>query len=315
MASRRFQASSVNGGVAGPLSLSVVAGDEKGEREENDALASEIFEEKVTELPGNQVKQLETSSYVAEIVNTPLVTGKPTDESGIFFQALSVMVIADEHSNTPESFKAARKIEPEDKETIENDEKAIEIVTGSQDAAVEDIKETRTEHATIVADFEKQELKETPREFAKEETEGKSVDAQEVTEQFGIGSKNIEEQKSDESVENIGKHEETKEIKPDVETETGEKIRLLKAITTDAAIPTQTKSQEETTEHEEADTQKSGNPLIKEVCEDHVHEVVKSKEIIEEEADVDVSTQPTLVKESIESEEPDNEKATGEGSM
>ncbi|XP_076929587.1 uncharacterized protein LOC143594058, partial [Bidens hawaiensis] len=282
----------------------------KGEREEN-ALASEMFEEKVTELPGTQVKQLDTSSYVAEIVNTSLVTGKPTDESGIFFQALSVtMVIADEHSNAPESCNAAKQTEPEDKETIKTEEKAIESVTGSQDAEVEDIKETTTEHATIVADVKEQDLNATTREFVKEETEGKSVDAQEVTEQCEIGSKNIEEQKSEESVEKIEKDEEIKEIKADIETEKREQNGLLQAITSDAAISTQTKSQAETTEHEEEDTQKSDNPLIKEVCEENVHEVVKSKESIEEEADVDVSTQPTLVKESIKTEEPDDEKAT-----
>ncbi|XP_076949634.1 uncharacterized protein LOC143622331 [Bidens hawaiensis] len=280
----------------------------KGEREEN---TSEIFEEKVTELPVNQVKQLETSSYVAEIVNTPLVTGKPMDESGIFFQALSVtMVIADEHSNAPESCNAAKQTEPEDKETIKTEEKASESVTGSQDAALEDIKETTIEHATIVADVKEQDLNATTREFVKDETEGKSVDAQEVTEQCETGSKNIEEQKSDESVEKIEKDEETKEIKADVETEKAEKNGLLQAITTNAAISTQTKSQVETTEHEEADTQKSDNPLIKEASEENVHEVVKSKESIEEEADVDVSTQPTLVKESIKIEEPDDEKAT-----
>ncbi|KAM0023521.1 hypothetical protein Hdeb2414_s0023g00640341 [Helianthus debilis subsp. tardiflorus] len=190
---------------------------QKGEREEN-ALTSESFEEKVTELPRNQVKQLETSNLVATTVYTPLETGtsKPTDESGIFYQALSVtMVIADEHINTPESCKATKPTESEE-ETMKIGEKAIESevcgnsvpeksetdsveqgkkeafnvseknqgdgygVTSSQDAACEDIKETTEEHAPVVADFKEQDLNETPREFVKEETDDKSVDAQEV---------------------------------------------------------------------------------------------------------------------------------------
>lgn len=55
-------------------------------------MSSEILEEKVTELPVNKVKQLEsgpnqpfeTSSQVAETVYTQLETGKPTNESGTF---------------------------------------------------------------------------------------------------------------------------------------------------------------------------------------------------------------------------------------
>ncbi|KAJ0527770.1 hypothetical protein HanHA300_Chr09g0337641 [Helianthus annuus] len=227
---------------------------QKGEREEN-ALTSESFEEKVTELPGNQVKQLETSSLVATTVYTPLETGtsKPTDESGIFYQALSVtMVIADEHSNTPESYKAAKPTEPEE-ETIKIGEKAIESevcgnsvpeksetdsveqgkkeafnvleknqgdgygVTSSQDAACEDIKETTEEHALVVADFKEQDLNETPREFVKEETDDKSVDAQEASELSEIGSRDTEEQKYEESVKKIEQGVEIEETKPDVE--------------------------------------------------------------------------------------------------
>ncbi|XP_035837115.1 uncharacterized protein LOC110892603 [Helianthus annuus] len=215
---------------------------QKGEREEN-ALTSESFEEKVTELPGNQVKQLETSSLVATTVYTPLETGtsKPTDESGRL-----------QNSNTPESYKAAKPTEPEE-ETIKIGEKAIESgvcgnsvpeksetdsveqgkkeafnvleknqgdgygVTSSQDAACEDIKETTEEHAPVVADFKEQDLNETPREFVKEETGDKSVDAQEASELSEIGSRDTEEQKYEESVKKIKQDVEIKETKPDVE--------------------------------------------------------------------------------------------------
>ncbi|KAK9067321.1 hypothetical protein SSX86_014647 [Deinandra increscens subsp. villosa] len=106
---------------------------ETSEREES-ALISENYEEKVTELPSNKAKQLETSSLVAETVNTPLETGKSTEESGIFSQALSVpMVIADEHSNMPESCKAAKQTESEE-EAVENEEKAIESEVCKEDA-------------------------------------------------------------------------------------------------------------------------------------------------------------------------------------
>ncbi|KAJ0753319.1 hypothetical protein HanPI659440_Chr09g0334331 [Helianthus annuus] len=336
----------------------------KGEREEN-ALTSESFEE-VMELPGNQVKQLETSSLVATTVYTPLETGtgKPTDESGIFFQALSVtMVIADEHSNTPESYKAAKPTEPEE-ETIKIGEKAIESevcgnnvpeksetdsveqgkkeafnvseknqgdgygVTSSQDAACEDIKETTEEHAAVVADFKEQDLNETPREFVKEETDDKSVDAQEASELSEIGSKDTEEQKYEESVKKIEQDEEIEETKPDVEIAKEEQNGLLQAITPDACASTQTIPQVETTEHEEKE--QVVNVLEKDQDEDDVtraqevtvegglqekthynddneREVVEAKESVEEDAaDVCVST---LVKESTKSEEPDDEKA------
>lgn len=52
-------------------------------------------------------------------------------------------------------------------------------VTGSQNVACEDIKETTEQHATTVADFKEQDLSVT-RDFVKEETEDKSVDEQEV---------------------------------------------------------------------------------------------------------------------------------------
>ncbi|MFS7970493.1 hypothetical protein Hanom_Chr09g00821651 [Helianthus anomalus] len=338
----------------------------KGEREEN-ALTSEGFEEKVTELPGNQVKQLETSSLVATTVYTPLETGtgKPTDESGIFFQALSVtMVIADEHSNTPESYKAAKPTEPEEEETIKIGEKAIESevcgnnvpeksetdsveqgtkeafnvseknqgdgygVTSSQDAVCEDIKETTEEHAAVVADFKEQDLNETPREFVKEETDDKSVDAQEASELSEIGSKDTEEQKYEESVKKNEQDEEIEETKPDVEIAKKEQNGLLQAITPDACASTQTIPQVETTEHEEKE--QVVNVLEKDQDEDDVtraqevtvegglqektqhnddneREVVEAKESVEEDAaDVCVST---LVKESTKNEEPDDEKA------
>ncbi|XP_021982329.1 titin homolog isoform X12 [Helianthus annuus] len=337
----------------------------KGEREEN-ALTSESFEEKATELPGNQVKQLETSSLVATTVYTPLETGtgKPTDESGIFFQALSVtMVIADEHSNTPESYKAAKPTEPEE-ETIKIGEKAIQSevcgnsvpeksetdsveqgkkeafnvseknqgdgygVTSSQDAVCEDIKETTEEHAAVVADFKEQDLNETPREFVKEETDDKSVDAQEASELSEIGSKDTEEQKYEESVKKIEQDEEIEDTKPDVEIAKTEQNGLLQAITPDACASTQTIPQVETTEHEEKeqvvnilekDQDKDDVTRAQEVTvegglqekthhnDDNEREVVEAKESVEEDAaDVCVST---LVKESTKNEEPDDEKA------
>ncbi|KAM0003847.1 hypothetical protein Hdeb2414_s0266g00852431 [Helianthus debilis subsp. tardiflorus] len=337
----------------------------KGEREEN-ALTSESFEEKVTELPGNQVKQLETSSLVATTVYTPLETGtgKPTDESGIFFQALSVtMVVADEDSNTPESYKAAKPTEPEE-ETIKIGEKAIESevcgnnvpeksetdsveqgkkeafnvseknqgdgygVTSSQDAACEDIKKTTEEHAAVVADFKEQDLNETPREFVKEETDDKSVDAQEASEPSEIGSKDTEEQKYEESVKKIEQDEEIEETKPDVEIAKKEQNGLLQAITPDACASTQTIPQVETTEHEEKeqvinvlenDQDEDDVTRAQEVTvegglqekthhnDDNEREVVEAKESVEEDAaDVCVST---LVKESTKNEEPDDEKA------
>ncbi|KAI7734395.1 hypothetical protein M8C21_024548, partial [Ambrosia artemisiifolia] len=333
----------------------------KGEREEN-ALTSESFEEKVTELPGNQVKQLESSSLVATTVYTPLETSKPTDESGIFFQALSVtMVVADDHSHTPESYKAAKQTEPEEKtidgevcgedvpeksepevglkflDSVEQSKKeAFNVseknqgdsdgVTSSQDAVCEDLKETTEEHTAIVADLKEQDLNETPKEFVKEETDDKAVDAQEASEQREIGSKDAEEQKYEESVEKV---EQDEEIKPDVETEKREQTELVHTIASDAYISTKT-SQVETAEHEE--TEQDVNVLAKDQDEDFVtcaqevtfegglqekdlhsedneHEVVRAKESIEKDAAVCVSTQTALVKESIRTEEPDDEKA------
>ncbi|KAK1432743.1 hypothetical protein QVD17_09641 [Tagetes erecta] len=215
----------------------------------------ESFEEKVTELLGNKVKQLETSSLVAETVYTPLETGEPTAESGNFFKSLSVpMVIADEHSNAPESYKAAKQGEPEE-ETTENEEKNqgdSDGVTSSQDAACEDIEQTAEKHAAAVVDFKEQDLSET-RGFVNEETEDKSVDAQEASARE-IGSKDVEEQNAEESVKKIEQAEETEEIRPSVEMEEKkEQNGLLQAITSDACISTQTKSQIESTEHEQKD--------------------------------------------------------------
>ncbi|KAI3725990.1 hypothetical protein L1987_65787 [Smallanthus sonchifolius] len=247
-----------------------------GESEEN-RLTSESFEEKVTKLLGNKVKQLETSSQVAETVNTPLETGKPTAESGTFFQALSVpMVIADEHSKIPESCNAAKQTEPEE-ETTKFEEKAIgnevceedapekvesevgsklfdsmapikkealeknqgdsDGVTSSEDAACEDIKETTEHDVTTVADL----IKEQDRYFVKEEPGDKSIDAQEAIEQCEIGSKGIEEQKSK---ENIDKIEQDEEIRP-VKVENGNS-----SVELNEAIPTLNKDEDEEKEQE-----------------------------------------------------------------
>ncbi|KAI3784693.1 hypothetical protein L1987_43796 [Smallanthus sonchifolius] len=322
-----------------------------GESEEN-RLTSESFEEKVTELLVNKVKQLETSSQVAETVNTPLETSKPTAESGIFFQALSVpMVIADEKSNTPESCKPAKQTEPKE-ETIKFEEEAIENevreedapekvesevgsklfdsmapimketleknqgdsdgVTSSQDAACEDIKETTEHDVTTVADL----IKEQDRDFVKEEPEDKSVDAQEASEQCEIGSKDIEEQKSE---ENIDKIEQDEEIRP-VKVENGNS-----SVELNEAIPTLNKDEDEEKEQEvnvlEKDQDKDDITSAEEVTfegglqekndhnEDNEHEVVKAKASIEDDTDVYVSKQTTPVKESIKNEEPDDEKA------
>ncbi|XP_021994007.1 transcriptional regulator ATRX-like [Helianthus annuus] len=257
------------------------------------------------------------------------------------------MVIADEHSNTPESYKAAKPTEPEE-ETIKIGEKAIESevcgnsvpeksetdsveqgkkeafnvleknqgdgygVTSSQDAACEDIKETTEEHAPVVADFKEQDLNETPREFVKEETDDKSVDAQEASELSEIGSRDTEEQKYEESVKKIKQDVEIEETKPDVEIAKKEQNGLLQAITPDACTSTQTIPQVETTEHEEKE--QVVNVLEKDQDEDDVtraqevtvegglqekthhndnneREVVEAKESVEEDvADVCVST-------------------------
>lgn len=97
----------------------------------DNALSSEILEEKVTELVvGNKVKHVESSSQVAETVNTQVEAGIPTNESGTFFQALSVPMVA---SDTPESFDVAttKDQDPEFVKTSESVEDHIEEITPS----------------------------------------------------------------------------------------------------------------------------------------------------------------------------------------
>ncbi|XP_071728027.1 uncharacterized protein [Rutidosis leptorrhynchoides] len=111
----------------------------KDEKEDN-ALSSEILDEKVIELAVNKVKQiesghkpLETSSQVAETVYTQLETDKPTHESETFFETLSVPMVK---SNASESCEAT--------ETLyagkTNDDEGVEAVSTQTEPKNENIR-------------------------------------------------------------------------------------------------------------------------------------------------------------------------------
>ncbi|KAI3670085.1 hypothetical protein L6452_41703 [Arctium lappa] len=233
-------------------------------------------------------------------------------------------------SVAPSKKETASKDEAQEKEhalnMLENYQGNGDNATSSQDATSEDIKETTTsQHAITMAYFKEQDLNETPREILEKETDGKSVDAQEASEQSENGARDKSEQKPVESVDKIVRScseiEQEKQsdmIRPIAEIdEKMEQKGLLHAITTDTCISTQTKSQVETTEHEEKDEEegtesddaqkeKSSIPLVKEVCEETTLEKVES------EKEVKLSDSPSMKLEekaiTILNEDDDQEK-------
>ncbi|CAI9283312.1 unnamed protein product [Lactuca saligna] len=118
---------------------------------------------------------------------------------------------------------------------VEDEEKEQEVYvsgkglgdddTCSQDATFEDIKETTTgEHVTTVTYLEEEQaLNSTPKEIFKEEAEDQSSDAQEASDQYESGANEKIEQKPEESVNKI---ENTEEIKPSVETDEKEQVKI-----------------------------------------------------------------------------------------
>ncbi|KAJ9562570.1 hypothetical protein OSB04_007730 [Centaurea solstitialis] len=239
----------------------------KGEREDT-ALSSEFSEGKVTEHPGNRVKQLEsrlnqaieTSSHVAETVNTKPESDTRTNEGGIFFQALSVPVATSaEHVKTPDSCETT---------TTEDQEE------GSGASKIEILTEEKPNDDEQVA------------VIAVKETDDKSVDAQEASEQSENGARDESEEKPVE----IEQEEQPEVIRPIVEIV--EKIE-------------QKDDQEEATKSDDGRKETSDIPKVKEVCEEAASEKVESEkevEVSDISSEDNESSEPELVetKEIIE---------------
>ncbi|XP_024977915.1 titin [Cynara cardunculus var. scolymus] len=250
--------------MATEIDIPVSVSSKKGERED-DAFSSEFLDGKVTEHPGNRVKQLEsgpnqpleTSSHVAETVNTQLGSDKRTDdEGGIFFQALSVPMV-----NTPDSCETTTTEDQEDIRTTKietfteenpNDDERVAVIASeeTEDHNVVEAVSAQTEgsidHIHGLIKGSDKDIEEVTEFCNKDESTGGSSNAKTDA---GKEEKEGKEPEIVKTKENVEKDDE--EIRPSVETvEKTEYEGLQDGIISDVCVSTQTKPKHGITEDE-----------------------------------------------------------------
>ncbi|KAL7604180.1 hypothetical protein Lser_V15G20718 [Lactuca serriola] len=214
--------------------------EQKSEESDNKIVqsGSEIEQEKDTEETKPSVEVFEEASSekieYKEEVNYSDSSNTETMVKEVCEESVSEKVESEEGLKLSDSVnidlnenEIASKVEDEEKEQeVYVSGKGLgDDVTSSQDATFEDIKETTTgEHVTTVAYLEEEQaLNSTPKEILKEEAEDKSTDVQEASEQDESGANEKIEQKPEESV---NKNENAEEIKPSVETDEKEQVKI-----------------------------------------------------------------------------------------